>query len=91
MEVRVTYKWPLQSHGRETVLHSYIAKHTSNFALVILLEQVICLIVGDVVSLVKTFCERSTSYSPQIRSSEDISGHDIGLDVVDKKSRIIQV
>ena len=33
------------------MFYSDIAKHASNFALVILLEQVIRLIVGDVVSL----------------------------------------
>lgn len=34
------------------MLHSDIAKHASNLALVVFFEQVIRLIIGDVVSLV---------------------------------------
>ena len=67
------------------MFYSDITKHASNFTLVVLLEQVIRFIVGNVVSLAKTFSERSASSFPKIGSPDNVCGYGVFVlvDVVD--------
>ena len=59
--VEQTYVWPLQPQRWHAVIHAYDTKGTSDLVLMILFEELVSFVIGDVEALIQGFGECSSA------------------------------